>query len=139
MNQLKQKRNRRSSKKLLEQIKLDFPTKNDFTGMKEKNNFDINNHKLPDNIFENIVTKEMELSLEFDHDKLASLCQLYFILIQYYSCNDPSKIKLYQNRMEIHLSQEHTLKNLSKYNTKKEEDINVEKKSNSIISEKIRI
>ena len=36
MNQLKQKRNRRSSKKLLEQIKLDFPTKSDLTGMKKK-------------------------------------------------------------------------------------------------------
>ena len=141
MNKLKQKRNRRSSKKLLEQIKFDFPTNSDYTGtgMKQKNNFDINNHKLPDNIFENIVTKEMELSLEFDHDKLASLCQLYFILIQYYSCNDPSKIKLYQNRMEIHLSQEHTLKNLSKYNTKKEGDIKEEKKKNSLISEKISI
>ena len=83
------------------------------------NNYDIINQKLPENLFEKIITTEMELSEEFDHKKLLSLFQLYSTAIQFYSLTDKSKVKIYQNRMEYYLTQKDTLKNLTKFNTEK--------------------
>ena len=72
--------------------------------------------KLPPNFFESIVMTEMELSEEFNHDKLRSLFQLYSQAIQYYSYVDQTKLKPYQNRMEYYLTKRETLNNLTKFN-----------------------
>ena len=77
------------------------------------------NQKLPPNFFESIVMTEMELSEEFNHDKLRSLFQLYSQAIQYYSYVDQTKLKPYQNRMEHYLTKKETLNNLTKFNVEK--------------------
>ena len=82
-------------------------------------NLDAISKKLPKNFFEKLFITEMELEEEFSEDKLKELFQLYLSAIQYYSINDKSKVKEYKNRMDNHLTQESTLKNLSKINIKK--------------------
>ena len=77
--------------------------------------------KLPSNFFESIIMTEMELSEEFNHDKLKALFQLYSQAIQYYSYTDPTKLKPYQNRMEHYLTKKETLSNLTKFNIEKKE------------------
>ena len=82
-------------------------------------NLDAISKKLPKNFFEKLFITEMELEEEFSEEKLKELFQLYLSAIQYYSINDKSKVKEYKNRMDNHLTQESTLKNLSKINIKK--------------------
>jgi hypothetical protein len=80
------------------------------------NNINLANHKLPENFFENVMEMEMELDYEFNYDRLRCLFQLYSTAIQYYSLNEPTKVKPFQNRMEHYLTQKDTLKNLTKFN-----------------------
>ena len=61
------------------------------------------------------MTTEIELSEEFDHEKLLNLFQLYLLAIQYYSLNDPPKAKPYKIRMENYFTEKDTLKNLIKF------------------------
>ena len=82
-------------------------------------NLDAISKKLPKNFFEKLFITEMELEEEFSEDKLKELFQLYLSAIQYYSIKDRSKVKEFKNRMDNHLTQESTLKNLSKINIKK--------------------
>ena len=82
-------------------------------------NLDAISKKLPKNFFEKLFITEMELEEKFSEDKLKELFQLYLSVIQYYSIKDKSKVKEYKNRMDNHLTQESTLKNLSKINLKK--------------------
>ena len=99
--------------------------KNEFKTMKtmptimDGYNLDVISKKLPKNFFEKLFITEMELEEEFSEEKLKDLFQLYLSAIQYYSINDKSKVKEYKNRMDNHLTQESTLKNLSKINIKK--------------------
>ena len=83
---------------------------------KEEDNINTVNQKLPENIFENIIDMEIELSEEFSYDKFLCLFQLYSKIIQYYSLNDPSKVRIYQNRMEQYLTKKDTLHILTKFN-----------------------
>jgi len=94
----------------------------ELTVLDGNNNLDIMNSKLPNNFFEKLITAEMELEEEFSQDKLSDLVQLYMAAIQYYSTKDMKKVKEYKNRMENHLTEESTLKNLSKMNIKKYKD-----------------
>ena len=80
------------------------------------NNINLTNQKLPENFFENVMEMEMELENEFNYDRMRCLFQLYSAAIQYYSLNEPAKVKPFQNRMENYLTQKDTLKNLSKFN-----------------------
>ena len=102
----------------LNEIKHNSHNKNELTVISE-HNCDLVNQKLPDNFFEKIITTEIELTEEFSHEKLTLLFQLYSTAIQYYSLNDISKVKIYQNRMEYYLTQKDTLKNLTKFNIEK--------------------
>ena len=88
----------------------------------ESYNLNVMNSKLPNNFFEKLINAEMELEEEFSQDKLTDLFQLYLAAIQYYSTKDLQKVKEYKNRMENHLTEESTLKNLSKINIKKYKD-----------------
>ena len=106
-----------SSDKFLDKIKKDFPKGIALTDLQSINKTDNNNNKLQDNIFEQIITAEMELAMEFNHKKLSSLVKLYNSAIQYYSKNDPSKVKAYRQRMEHFLKKGDKVKNVSKYST----------------------
>ena len=79
--------------------------------------------KLPPNFFESIVMTEMELSEEFNHDKLLKLFQLYTQAIQYYAYADPTKVIPYQNRVQHYLTKKDTLNNLTKFNIEKKTGI----------------
>ena len=94
----------------------------ELTVLNESYNLNVMNNKLPDNFFEKLINAEMELEEEFSQDKLSDLFQLYLAAIQYYSTKDLQKVKEYKNRMENHLTEESTLKNLSKINIKKYKD-----------------
>ena len=83
------------------------------------NNLEKISKKLPKNFFEKLFITEMELEEEFSQEKLKELFELYSSAIQYYSIKDKSKVKEYKNRMDNHLTNESTLKNLSKINIKK--------------------
>ena len=106
-----------SSDKILDKINKNFPTGVALADLKAINKDDKNNNKLQDNIFEQIITTEMELAMEFNHKKLSSLTKLYSSAIQYYSKNDPSKVKAYRQRMEHFLKKGDKVKNVSKNNT----------------------
>ena len=99
----------------------DISKKKDLLVLNGQQNFEILDNKLPPHFFEKIVTMEMELSEEFNHDKLLSLFQLYLLAIQYYSLNDPPKAKPYKLRMENYFTEKETLKNLNKFNQEKKE------------------
>ena len=94
----------------------------ELTVLNESYNLNVMNNKLPNNFFEKLINAEMELEEEFSQDKLSDLFQLYLAVIQYYSTKDLQKVKEYKNRMENHLTEESTLKNLSKINIKKYKD-----------------
>ena len=70
--------------------------------------------ELPKKFFENILIEEMELSEEFTMNKFLSLVNLYSTAIEHYLVVDPSKAKLYQNRMEYLLTNKDTLIQLKK-------------------------
>ena len=92
-------------------------------------NYDIVDISLPKNFFEQIITNEVELSEEFKFEKLNSLVHLYLNAIQYFSSFEPEKVKAYQNRLEILLTQKETLQNLCKM---KSESVKSTKSSNQI-------
>ena len=94
----------------------------ELTVLDESYNLNAMNNKLPNNFFEKLINAEMELEEEFSQDKLSDLFQLYLAAIQYYSAKDLQKVKEYNNRMQNHLTEESTLKNLSKINVKKYKD-----------------
>jgi hypothetical protein len=94
----------------------------ELTVLDGSNNLNVMNSKLPNNFFEKLINAEMELEEEFSQDKLSDLFQLYLAAIQYYSTKDMKKVKEYKFRMENHLTEESTLKNLSKINIKKYKD-----------------
>ena len=96
--------------------------KHELTVLDGSNNLALMNSKLPNNFFEKVINAEMELEEEFSQDKLSDLFQLYLAAIQYYSTKDMQKVKEYKNRMENHLTEESTLKNLSKINIKQYKD-----------------
>ncbi len=106
-----------SSDKFLDKIKKDFPKGIALADLQSINKTDNNNNKLQDKLFEQIITAEMELAMEFNHKKLSSLVNLYNSAIQYYSKNDPSKVKAYRQRMEHFLKKGDKVKNASKFST----------------------
>ena len=70
--------------------------------------------ELPESFFEEIVKTEIDLSEEFSMDKIYSLIRLYSEAIEYYLQNDPPKVKYYQGRMELLLTNKDTMKKLKK-------------------------
>ena len=110
-----------SSDKFLNPFKFEFSNNNQLIDLSTKSGYDLIDNKLPPNFFEKVVTTEIELSEEFDHEKLLNLFQLYLLAIQYYSLNDPPKVKPYKIRMENYFTEKDTLKNLIKFNKEKKE------------------
>ena len=96
--------------------------------------------ELPKKFFENILIEEMELYEEFTMNKFLSLVNLYSIAIEYYLVMDPSKAKLYQNRMEYLLTNKDTLiqlkkqKNGNKIESKNEKEKNIDRKRKQTIA-----
>lgn len=74
---------------------------------------------LPENFFEGLLIKEMELNNEFTKEKLLELVRQYSLAIEYYLQIDPMKAKAYQNRMEYLLTNKDTLIQLNKYKSGK--------------------
>ncbi len=77
-------------------------------------NFKLVFDELPESFFEEIVKTEIDLSEEFSMDKIYSLIRLYSEAIEYYLQNDPPKVKYYQGRMELLLTNKDTMKKLKK-------------------------
>ena len=69
---------------------------------------------LPQNFFEGLLIKEMELNNEFTMERLLGLVGQYSLAIEFYLQMDPMKAKAYQNRMEYLLTNKDTLIQLSK-------------------------
>ena len=77
---------------------------------------------LPNNFFQGLLIKEMELNNEFTMEKLLGLVGQYSLAIEYYLQIDPMKAKAYQNRMEYLLTNKDTLVQLSKHKSGKPDE-----------------
>ena len=77
---------------------------------------------LPNNFFQGLLIKEMELNNEFSMEKLLDLVGQYSLAIEYYLQIDPMKAKAYQNRMEYLLTNKDTLVQLSKIKSGKPDE-----------------
>ena len=81
--------------------------------------YNIVSTNLPENFFEGLLIREMELNNEFTMEKLLGLVNQYSIAIEFYLQVDHMKAKAYQNRMEYLLTNKDTLVQLSRYKTGK--------------------
>ena len=77
--------------------------------------YDLVSTNLPNNFFEGLLIKEMELNNAFTMDKLLELVNQYSLAIEYYLQIDPIKAKAYQIRMEYLLTNKDTLVQLSRH------------------------
>ena len=77
--------------------------------------YDLVSTTIPNNFFEGLLIREMELNNEFTMEKLFDLVSQYSLAIEFYLQIDPIKAKAYQNRMEYLLTNKDTLAQLSKH------------------------
>ena len=77
--------------------------------------YDVVSTTLPENFFEGLLIREMELNNEFTMEKLLGLVNQYSIAIEFYLQVDNMKAKAYQNRMEYLLTNKDTLVQLSRH------------------------
>ena len=135
MKQKKKDNNIIQKKEISENDKLLSNNNNQLTVVSSQG-YEVVSTTLPNNFYEGLLIREMELNNEFTIEKLLDLVSQYSLAIEFYLQIDPLKSKDYQNRMEYLLTNKDTLIQLSKYKIGKPDENNEKSQNQKIKNNK---
>ena len=135
MKQKKKDNNIIQKKEITENDKLLSNNNNQLTVVSSQG-YEVVSTTLPNNFYEGLLIREMELNNEFTIEKLLDLVRQYSLAIEFYLQIDPLKSKDYQNRMEYLLTNKDTLIQLSKYKIGKPDENNEKSQNQKIKNNK---
>ena len=135
MKQKKKDNNIIQKKEISENDKLLSNNNNQLTVVSSQG-YEVVSTTLPNNFYEGLLIREMELNNEFTIEKLLDLVRQYSLAIEFYLQIDPLKSKDYQNRMEYLLTNKDTLIQLSKYKIGKLDENNEKSQNQKIKNNK---
>ena len=135
MKQKKKDNNIIQKKEISENDKLLSNNNNQLTVVSSQG-YEVVSTTLPNNFYEGLLIREMELNNEFTIEKLLDLVRQYSLAIEFYLQIDPLKSKDYQNRMEYLLTNKDTLIQLSKYKIGKPDENNEKSQNQKIKNNK---
>ena len=135
MKQKKKDNNIIQKKEITENDKLLSNNNNQLTVVSSQG-YEVVSTTLPNNFYEGLLIREMELNNEFTIEKLLDLVSQYSLAIEFYLQIDPLKSKDYQNRMEYLLTNKDTLIQLSKYKIGKPDENNEKSQNQKIKNNK---
>ena len=135
MKQKKKDNNIIQKKEISENDKL-LSTNNNQLTVVSSQGYEVVSTTLPNNFYEGLLIREMELNNEFTIEKLLDLVSQYSLAIEFYLQIDPLKSKDYQNRMEYLLTNKDTLIQLSKYKIGKPDENNEKSQNQKIKNNK---